>query len=185
MTKQKARLRNSFDDEESILDCFWNDYEPSECCLFSDHQASLELIAETVTNPDGWENHSGKNDEPPDFVNPSKKLMMEVMCVDDHERLGDNGKSIINPSRAHESKLIKDYNSELCGLVSSFTSNPYPLTVIGQTNLPTFEDHNYQNYLDSFAKIIDKYGAKSDFYRKNYSGYKLVFFIMDGSCTYA
>ena len=40
-----------------------------------------------------WINSSGKNDPPPDFYNDKKKLMMDVMRIDDHAYINKKGKA--------------------------------------------------------------------------------------------
>ena len=180
MSEKLPTIRNAFDVEKNILDYFWSGYESSKCCLCVDDQVTLKSIAEVITRPDGWVDHSGKNEEPPDFINHSKQLMMEVMRVDDHERMGDDGKNFINPLRARESKLIKEYEPELRNIMSGCASNPQ-FALAARTNLLTDEDHSYEKYLTSFSRIVNKHAEKAALYRRNYPGYKLVFFVMDES----
>lgn len=181
MADDGKRLRNSFDYEACLLDHFRTMFESELCCLIP-QDASVERVIQDIVNEKGWEDHSGKRDLPPDFVCEERGLMLEAMRVDDHERPGDR-RGYANPLRAHESEIIKEYRQEFDGILAS-AADDAALLVIGRTDLETEDDHNYQNYLAAFARIVEKHGRQARRYRENHPGLKLVFFVFDESSTY-
>ena len=52
-----------------------------------------------------WIDTSAKNELPPDFYNDKLKLMMDVMRIDDHAFVDDNG-NVINNHNKRESEII-------------------------------------------------------------------------------
>ena len=108
--------------------------------------------------------------------------MLEAMRVDDHERPGDK-KGFVNPVRARESEIIREYKSEFSELLASAAEGA-TLTVMGKTTLPTAEDHNYEFYLSAFKRIVDTHAANASDYRSNHPGLELVFFVFDESTFY-
>ena len=174
--RQSRRLRNGYDYESSILDHFRTGYVSRET-LVSPQCDELEAVLHAVLDESGWIDRSGKGDSPPDFINPERKLMLEVMRADDHERLGDNGRSLVNPQKEAEAKLLKGYDEEFRQLLAQCPDAR--LFVNAHSDLPTEEDHNYNFYLDSFSRVIGKHGGHAESYRVNYPGYKLVFLVFD------
>lgn len=59
-----------------------------------------------VKNWKNWIDSSGKNDPPPDFYNKKRKIMMDVMRIDDHAFVDDKG-NVINNHNKRESEIIK------------------------------------------------------------------------------
>ena len=64
--------------------------------------------------------------------------MLEAMRVDDHERPGYN-KGFANPSRAHESEIIRQYEREFNEMLD-MAADGARLTIIGKIGLPTEKD---------------------------------------------
>jgi hypothetical protein len=178
---QQRRLRNSFDSESSLLDWFRTGFS-QRACAFIPEDPDPEDILEAVLDGSSWKNLSGKGDPPPDFVNPSQMLMLEIMRVDDHERPGDK-KGFVNPVRQRESEILKEHEGRFRELLDR-AAEGVTLTVVGKTDLPTGKDHSYAMYLDSFERIVIKHANHADLYRQNNPGYKLVFFVFDESSAY-
>ncbi|ERL06271.1 hypothetical protein [Olsenella profusa] len=181
MGKKKGRIRNSLDVEAEQLDYLRTDFR-SELCALIPEDDEVEAILAVVLNELGWEDHSGKDAPPPDFINSAHALMLEAMRVDDHERPGDK-KGVINPARAHETEIIKRYGKELKELLN-MAADDAMLTVLGKTDLPTSEDHSYSMYLDGFKRIVEKHAKHTENYRHNYPEYKLIFYVFDESTGY-
>ena len=128
-----------------------------------------------------WIDTSSKKELPPDFYNPSSKLMMDVMRIDDHTHVDDKG-NIVNPHNKRESEILEEMISK----------NPYVkdaaekghVFIVPRTNLPTDEDHNYNFYIDCFKRVINKHINKIKKYRENHPGYKVIFFILDEASPY-
>lgn len=178
---KEARLRNSLDIEAEQLDFLRTGFRSAECALIPEDEET-ESILSIVLDEAGWEDHSGKDVPPPDFVNHGQHIMLEAMRVDDHERPGDN-KGIVNPLKAHESEIIRQYEHEFREMLDMAVDDAR-LTIIGKTDLPTEEDHGYGMYLDGFRRIVGKHARHAENYRGNYPGYKLVFYVFDESTGY-
>ena len=180
-SKRSPRLRNSLDVEAEQLDFLRAGFRSEESALIPEGEET-ESILSIVLDETGWEDHSGKDVPPPDFVNHSQRAMLEAMRVDDRERPGDN-KGFVNPSRAHESEIIRQHEHELREMLD-MAADDARLAIIGKTDLPTEEDHSYGMYLDGFRRIVEKHARHADSYRGNYPGYKLVFYVFDESTGY-
>lgn len=85
-------------------------------------------------------------------------MMLEAMRVDDHERPGDK-KGFINPSKARVSEITRQYEHEFEELLA-MTADDAKLSILGDTGLPTEQDHTYSMYLDSFKHIVGKYATR-------------------------
>lgn len=134
-----------------------------------------------VKNWKKWIDSSGKNDPPPDFYNKKRKIMMDVMRIDDHAFVDDKG-NVINNHNKRESeiinKLIKNNKNflELAKKGNIFI-NP-------DSGLRGEQDHNYEYYINNFKRVVSNHIKKIEQYKKNHQGYKIVFFIVDESSPY-
>lgn len=179
--KQQGRIRNSLGIEAEQLDFLRTGFR-SELCALIPEDEDVESVLKAVLDESGWEDRSGKDVPPPDFVNSELGIMLEAMRVDDHERPGDK-KGIVNPSRAHESEIIRQYDREF-GELLDLAADDARLIIVGDSGLPTEEDHSYSMYLDGFKRIVEKHAAHADDYRRNHPGYKLIFYVFDESTGY-
>lgn len=128
-----------------------------------------------------WIDSSSKNDLPPDFYNPNLKLMMDVMRVDDHTHIDENGK-LVNPHNKRESELLEEIIKKNDSLrIAAENGNVF---IIPRTNLPTNEDHNYNYYKNCFNRVVTKHIKKIKKYKENHPGYKVIFFVVDESSPY-
>ena len=175
------KIRNSFDSELYLLDYLRTGFRSEACALIPEDER-VERILKMVLDGDKWMDCSGKDVPPPDFVNDSDSLMLEVMRVDDHERPGDK-KGIVNPSRAHETDIINAYEKEFAELLSR-AADGASLTILGKTDLPTSDDHSYAMYLSGFRRIVGKHAKHAEEYRSNHPGHELVFYVFDESTGY-
>ena len=178
---KRPRLRNSLDIEAEQLDFLRTGFRSEECALIPEAEET-EAILSIVLDEAGWEDHSGEDVPPPDFVNHGQHVMPEAMRVDDHERPGDK-KGFVNPSRSHESEIIRQYEHEFREILN-MAADDARLTILGKTGLPTEEDHSYGMYIDGFKRIVEKHARHADSYRDNYPSYKLVFYVFDESTGY-
>ena len=128
-----------------------------------------------VLNRKEWIDSSGKNDPPPDFYDNKHKLMMDVMRIDDHAYIDEKGR-IQNKTLQHEGELIKKINQP--------DRDDIKLFVVGDTKLPTNEDHNFERYYKNFERVFKEHAKKLDLYQANHPGFKTIFFICDESCAY-
>ena len=128
-----------------------------------------------------WIDSSSKNDLPPDFYNPDLKLMMDVMRVDDHTHIDKNGK-IVNLHNKRESELLVEMINKNDSLrIAAEKGNVF---IIPRIDLPTDEDHNYNNYKECYNRVINKHIKKIKKYKENHPGYKVIFFVVDESSPY-
>ncbi len=150
--------------------------------LLPSPSTELESIVDKVCNQDEWArwiDSSGKSDPPPDFYSVEYKLMMDVMRVNDHEQKGKKGK-LHNPSMAHEREMDKEL--EQAGVIKQLPNAKVFLS--GCTQLPTYEDHNYDLYQKHFKRVISDHIDNIPLYKSNHPGYKVIFFIFDESSAY-
>ena len=138
----------------------------------------LDTICDDVIWKKEWVDNSAKDAPPPDFRNDTRKIMLEVMRVDDHA-FESNGR-IINPTNQKAREIEKELREK-----GVFSLNPnLDLLVNVPTGLSSEEDHNYRFYVQNFTRIVDKHKKKIPLYKSNNPGYKLVFFIFDESSMY-
>ena len=166
----------TFDNEEMILDCF-KDVETKDIALFGNF-LKCKYVHYAITgylNKKKWINSSGKNEPPPDFYNPKLKLMMEVMRIDDHAYIDKKGR-VQNKTLQHEGKLFRKINQPDRPDIKVF--------IVGDTKLPTKEDHNFERYYKNFVRVFKDHESKLELYKKNHPGYKTIFFICDESSAY-
>lgn len=156
--------------------------EVNRIALFPSPTRELGNILNYVCNReliDKWVNSSGKSDPPPDFYSDEFRIMMDVMRVNDHEHKGKKGK-LYNPSMTRERQMFKEL--EEVGILKQFSNAKVYL--IGDTQLPTYEDHNYDLYLKCFHRVISNHINSIPLYKKNHPGYKVIFLVFDESSAY-
>ena len=157
-------------------------YGISQIALIPSQSDELEDILGTICDQKKWEkwtDSSGKSDSPPDFYSDEYKLMMDVMRVNDHEQKGKKGK-LHNPSMAHEREMYKEL--EQAGITTMFPAAKVFLN--GNTQLPTYADHNYNLYLKCFKRVVSKHIDSIPLYRLNHPEYKVIFLVYDESTAY-
>lgn len=169
-----------FDNELEIIDSF-RKTKSSEVLLLPENDASAEKIYLSIIDEwEKWTNSSGKSDPPPDFFSDELELMMDVMRVDDHGRIGKNGKSIVNPTRERESKVTEELRQS--GIFDMVPNAKLYLLV--DTKLPTDEDHNYRFYRDNFIRTVSSHIKKISNYKLNHPSLKTIFMVFDESSLY-
>lgn len=169
-----------FEEKEINLINSFRQTKYEEILLMSDDK-KIENILQSIVDDDEWKNwidSSGKDEPPPDFYNDNRKIMMEVMRVDDHG-YRKHGKTK-NAMRDKEHKIEKELKEK--GILQMFPNAE--LVVNAVTDLPTAEDHNYKRYYREFSRTLTEHIKNIGNYRKNHEGYKLIFFIYDESTAY-
>lgn len=127
-----------------------------------------------------WKDTSGKADKTPDFYSDTLGTMLEIMRVDDHTFENPDGK-IINHTTAKTFQIFNELKKS--SLFEKFSD--VPIMIIGNTGLPTKEDHRYDKYLANFRRVLESHTSKIPQYRKNHPECKnLVFLIFDESSGY-
>ena len=123
-----------------------------------------------------WHNSAGKGAPPPDYYNTKLGVMMEVIRIDDHGHVGENGK-YINPVNKKESQIQKELRKHMdC-------SDAY-IFVNARTDLSTLEDHNYSFYKENFVRTVKKHAENISLYKSNHPDFKLAFLVFDESSAY-
>jgi len=102
-----------------------------------------------------WRDTSGKADKTPDFYSDALGTMLEIMRVDDHAFEKPDGK-IINRTTAKESKMFNELKKSSWFEEFSGAS----IAIIGDSSLPTKEDHSYDRYLANFRRVLESYISK-------------------------
>lgn len=154
----------------------------TQIALLPNESEELVSVVEKICDLDNWKNwieSSGKSDPPPDFYSDKFMLMMDIMRVNDHERKGKKGK-LHNPSMKHDKELFRELQQS--GILAQ---NPNTnVFIIGDTQLPTYEDHNYKLYLKCFQRVLSKHIESIPLYKKNHPNHKVIFFVFDESSAY-
>lgn len=166
----------TFNDESMILDVF-RDVKSKEILPLGNFLKCkwVHYVLTGLMHRKEWVNSSGKNDPPPDFYNNKHKLMMDVMRIDDYAYIDAKGK-VQNKTLQHEGELIKKINQP--------DRDDIKLFVVGDTKLPTNEDHNFERYYKNFERVFKEHEKKLYLYKSNHHGFKTIFFIFDESCAY-
>lgn len=128
-----------------------------------------------------WVDTSAKNELPPDFYNDKLKLMMDVMRIDDHAYVDENGR-VINRHNERESKIIEELISKN-EMFREIAKNGN-LFITPDSGLRGYNDHNYNFYINNFKRVVGKHIKKIEKYKQNHSGFKTIFFIFDESSPY-
>lgn len=168
------------DNEIDFIRCV-QDIENNEIFFPIESESAIEVLQEIHSTKkwERWLDSSGKKDPPPDFYSPDYCLMMEVMRVDDHERKNPKG-TVINPHNMHNREL--SHKLQECGIIDQFPKSQ--IHIVGRTDLPYYEDHNYTYYTKSFKRILQKHITKIPLYKRNHPNYKVVFLVFDESSAY-
>jgi len=173
---------NRYDKEVNIINDF-HDLKTKEIMLQTEDKKTISIL-ESIYLKRKWKNwvdSSAKNEPPPDFYNTKEKLMMDVMRIDDHSYVNENGK-IINPHNQRESNLLNELISKNSSIKAAAEKGH--VFIVPRTNLPTDEDHNYRFYVDSFNRVIKKHISKIKKYKDNHPDFDMIFFIADESSPY-
>jgi hypothetical protein len=157
---------NEFDDESRVLELFRTVPTDKVCILFDDVDSRI-VYESIVVNKNNWIDNSGKAALPPDYLNPTESLMMEIMRVNDTN----------SESYRRETELQVEIRDS--GILQLFPK------AINVTCVPDVHSQSYDHYLKSFTKTIEKHNSKICNYKKNHPGInKIVFLVFDESESY-
>ena len=173
---------NLLDNENKIIEMFQDVRKDN--VYITNRNKNLINVFKCIYNKKRWQhwkNSSGKSDLPPDYYSDKFRLMMDVMRIDDHAFVDENGK-VYNPHNKRESVLRKEIESKNPNLKKASLEGRLIINPI--TNLSSEEDHNYLNYVNNFKRVVEKHIEKIPIYNKNHEGHKLIFFICDESSPY-
>ncbi len=173
---------NRYDKEERIINDFQN-LKRKEVDMLPLNLKNLKLY-KCIHNKKKWSkwiDASAKNELPPDFYNNKLKIMMDVMRIDDHAFVDENGR-VINRHNERESKLTEELirKNEMFKEIAEKGN----LFINPDSWLRGYEDHNYNFYVNNFKRVVSKHITKIDKYKKNHPGFKTTFFIFDESSPY-
>jgi len=168
-------MPTNYANEQKILDEI-HELEPSQCLILSDSEDSSNYIftadvLETILNDSYlsfWKDNS-KSQTPPDFVNDTHNLMMEVMRIDDHSADGKE-----NPALKREREMHKELKA-----IKHLLPNAQNNFCIPDIDLPTEIDHNYKNLYTSFQRTVRKHRRKIEKYRIYHPNKKMIFLVMN------
>lgn len=173
---------NRYDKEERIINAF-QDLNFFEMWIYPSSLKNIKLYR-SIHNRKNWKrwiDSSSKNELPPDFYNPKLKLMMDVMRIDDHAYVDENGR-VINRHNERESILVHKLIEKNKKFKEIFEKGN--LIIIPDSGLRGEKDHNYDFYVKNFKRVVEKHINKIKKYKKNHPGYKTIFFIFDESTPY-
>ncbi len=176
---------NYFDDERKIIDWFQTtvDIKDIICPYFTKNAIKVFRCIYKPYLWDNWTENCSKSALPPDFYSEKYKLMMEVMRVDDHGHVTENGK-FINPTNQRETVLQKEIRDKIAVENPRIDVSKLDIFINAISGLPSNDDHNYRYCYENFNRTIEKHIKKIPLYRKNHPDKKLIFFIFDESTAY-
>ena len=158
---------NRFDKEDRIIEHL-KYIDKQEIAIFPESKNS-EYIINSILDDESWKewcNSSGKSDLPPDYYNNEQRVMMDIMRIDDHAFINENGR-VINPTNQKESELLKELSDKNPILKDAAIDGR--LIVIADSGLRGYEDHNYDFYVRNFNRVVNKHIEKISLYRKKSS----------------
>lgn len=158
------------DDERDYLEALAH-ISDAGVCFLPDMTNEAVVLLEALRDSSGW-----TSSDRPDFYSDRHKVAIEVMRVDDHPQIGN----LTNPTLAREARLAREVRDAMPWLGADVR-----VTVVGNTGLPTHDDHNYQAYRDTFSRVVTSHAAKVPTYRAHHPGYALAMLIRDESSAYA
>lgn len=174
----KGRL---FGDNEIDIIKYLQDVDNSEICFPMESKDAISILnkIKTKKNWAKWVDNSKNTNNPPDFYCDDFNLMLDVMRVNDVERL--NGKNNpYNPTMSHEREIYNEI--ERSGLLVAAPNAK--VIIIGDTGLPANEDHNFNYYSKNFVRVLNKHIKRIPTYRRNHPGHKTIFVVFDESTAY-
>lgn len=172
----KGRL---FGDEEKDIIEHLQNIDDSEICLPVESAEALSILNKIKDYWSKWVDNSKNTNNPPDFYCDDYGLMMDVMRVNDTERLSVKNK-LYNPAMSHERDI---YNKiEQSGLLTAAPNAR--VTIIGETELSTNNDHNFDFYFKNFLRVLKKHIESIPQYVHNHPKYKIIFVVFDESTAY-
>lgn len=130
---------------------------------------------------ENWVLNAKNTNFPPDYYNDTISYMMEVMRIDDHAEIMNDG-SISNTSREVNSKAYKHIKSLF--EKSNLNIDSSNIFVNVNSGLPTHKDHTYDFYKNEFLRVIQNHINKISTYRDNHPNKHLIFTIFDESSQY-
>lgn len=157
---------NELDDENKILEML-RAVPYNKVCIFNDDTESKNIYESLIEKKDQWMDNSGEKNIPPDFINNSESIMLEVMRVND-----TNSESNRRETQMYD-EILKS------GFLSAF---PDAKDV---TCIPHVHSQSYKSYKESFKHALSKHNGKVEKYKNNHPGInRIVFFICDESEAY-
>ena len=170
-------------DKESIIISDFQDFSRHDVLLFPHSKKTISIFnsVHSKIKWKKWIDSSSKSELPPDFYNSKSKLMMDVMRIDDHAYVDSKG-NVINPHNKRESELVKELISKN-EFIREIAEQGH-LFITPYTGLSSYDDHNYNFYVNNFKRVIEKHIMKIKKYRCNHPGFKMIFFILDESSPY-
>lgn len=173
---------NRFDKEERIIELF-QDIDKIQMAIYPQN-IKMFILNNLIHNKKKWKywiDSSAKDALPPDFYNETKKLMMDVMRIDDHAYVDENGR-VINPTNERESKVIEEIIKKNPAFKKVVEEGNFLL--VPDSGLRGEKDHNYTFYINNFKRVVEKHIKKIPKYQKNHPGYKTIFLVFDESSPY-
>jgi hypothetical protein len=159
----------SYQEEQDILDTV----RLLDDSVISSHPVATDLTRRVLASMRG---ETITQRERPDFEDPARSLLFEVMRVDDHPRPNGN-----DATRARESAVLRELRQAGFGEAAPNAS----VVANVSSGLPGEADHNYEAYVSHFQSVVGKHAQKVAAYRAEQTGFDLGFLIFDESTAYA
>lgn len=157
---------NELDNENRILELFRKVPTEKVCILFNDEESQF-VYESLVFRKDNWIDNSAKSSPPPDYLNPTERIMLEIMRVNDTDSDMNRGESRL------QQELLNSGILELFPNVQTITC------------IPDVHSQSYEKYCKSFVKTVENHNSKIEKYKANHPEInRVVFMICDESEAY-
>ncbi len=157
---------NELDNENRILELFREVPTEKVCILFSDEE-SQSVYESLAFNKENWIDNSAKSAPPPDYLNPTESIMLEIMRVNDTDSDMNRGETRMQQELANS------------GILELFPN------VQNISCVPNVHSQSYDKYRKSFVKTVENHSSKIYKYKTNHPEIdRVVFMICDESEAY-
>lgn len=157
---------NEFDNENRILE-YMRDVPTTKVCILYDDDISKTIYESLLNNKDNWIDNSAKSALPPDYINITNSIMMEVMRVNDTN----------SDTNREETRMQHELSDS--GILKMFPKN------VKICCTPNVHTQSYEEYVCSFIQTVKKHNSKIGKYKKNHPDIeKIIFLICDESEAY-
>lgn len=172
------KYRNYFNSEIKIFEFMQTLTQDDDLYYFPNKNNKMRKMKEILNSivnegifKTEWIDNSKATNFPPDFYSNNLKMMMDVMRFNDFEIVENN--KIKNPQLQHESKVFKELKDQ--GVFNSFPNFENFI------NINSGVSSSYENYLNSFKRVIANHDKSFSLYKKNHPNFKLIYFLFDES----
>ncbi len=168
------RYENEIDILEDI-----SHYENKEICLVTQSALEEEILNSLRCYSEFYDNNSGHECLPPDFVSSNNSFMFDVMRINDSEKRKSN-----NPVMRREREIQREIQDAFQGTNLPQHALSNGLVINAMTEEDYDQAHNYPQYLKQFRRVVEQHISKIEGCRERHLGQRMGFLIFDETDIY-